>query len=314
MSDWTTDKTFDDFFPDLVKESKEITIEYTHRNHYFKEDSFIDFDIVSVNGFQTIYLFKRRIQELYRESLKKLTQFMTTVPYEDRIPYLDIIKNEADYLQSIVVDETQTFEENEYGPREEHHFKTFRKATLKGTQDDKLNFYQKSIKRKASPYAETWLECIGELKHKIDFLINQIDLLPQPKDAIEKEYVNLGRLEELRQISSTDFDLTRLLKVCEELNIASINGNSYSVIMLVRSIIDHVPPIFGKPSFPEVANNYGPKSFKDSMTRLETSSRKIADSALHQQIRKKEILPNKTQVNFSNDLDVLLGEIVRLLK
>jgi len=314
MSDWTTDKTFDDFFSDLVKESNSILIEYSHSNHYYKEDSFIVFEIVSVNGHKTTYQFKKRIQDLYRDSLRKLTQFIATVPYEDRISYLDSIKDEAENLQYIIDDETQIFEENEHGPREEHQFKAFKKASFKGTKDDKLSYYQKSIKRKASVYAETWLECIGELKHKIDFLINQIDLLPEPKEIIEKEYVNLGRIEELKQVTSGDFDLTRLLIICEELNDASQRGNSYSVIMLVRSIMDHVPPIFGKPTFPEVANNYGSKSFKESMTKLDTSSRKIADSALHQHIRKKEVLPNKTQVNFSNDLDVLLGEIVRLLK
>jgi hypothetical protein len=89
-----------------------------------------------------------------------------------------------------------------------------------------------------------------------------------------------------------------------------------AVAMLVRAILDHVPPIFSCKNFAEVSNNYGggSKSFKQSMANLESSSRKIADSHLHTQIRSKEILPNKTQVNFSNDLDVLLAEIVRLLK
>jgi hypothetical protein len=79
--------------------------------------------------------------------------------------------------------------------------------------------------------------------------------------------------------------------------------------------LDHVPPIFGCKSFAEVSNNYsGGKSFKESMKRLEDSSRKIADSYLHTQIRKSESLPNPTQVDFSNDLDVLLAEIARTNK
>jgi len=57
----------------------------------------------------------------------------------------------------------------------------------------------------------------------------------------------------------------------------------------------------------------GSRSFKESMQRLDTSCRKIADSHLHIAIRKKEVLPTKTQVNFTNDVDVLLAEIVRLL-
>jgi hypothetical protein len=87
-----------------------------------------------------------------------------------------------------------------------------------------------------------------------------------------------------------------------------------STAMLIRAIIDHVPPIFEKNSFTEVVNNYGGKSFKDSMKNLENSSRKIADAYLHTQIRNKEVLPNSNQVDFSNDLDVLLAEIFRILK
>jgi hypothetical protein len=84
---------------------------------------------------------------------------------------------------------------------------------------------------------------------------------------------------------------------------------------LTRALLDHVPPIFLCAKFSEVANNYaGSKSFKESMKHLENSSRKIADQYLHTQIRQKESLPNITQVSFSNDIDVLLSEICRILK
>ena len=67
-------------------------------------------------------------------------------------------------------------------------------------------------------------------------------------------------------------------------------------------------------NFGEVANNYAAtKSFRESMQHLENSARNIGDAHLHVQIRKRESLPTPTQVNFSNDLDVLLGEIVRIL-
>jgi hypothetical protein len=67
-------------------------------------------------------------------------------------------------------------------------------------------------------------------------------------------------------------------------------------------------------AFAEVANNYsGSRSFKESMQHLDLSARKIGDAHLHTQIRTKEILPTATQVNFANDLDVLLAEIVRIL-
>ncbi len=127
-------------------------------------------------------------------------------------------------------------------------------------------------------------------------------------------YVNTDRILEIKNIHNPDFDLSVLIKKCEELNITFKNAAYYSVAILVRSIIDHVPPIFEKRNFGEVSSNYGTKSFKASMTQLDNSSRKIADSFLHNPIRKKEVLPSETQVDFSRELDVLLGEIVRILK
>jgi Sec-independent protein translocase protein TatA len=135
-------------------------------------------------------------------------------------------------------------------------------------------------------------------------------------DNKRDEYVDEERLKALKSIPKDAFDLTKLIRMLEELNICSQADCYMATIMLVRAVIDHVPPIFGCGKFAEVANNIKShqKSFKESMGHLEESSRKIADQHLHYQVRKKEELPNRTQVNFRNDLDVLLAEIVRILK
>ena len=128
-------------------------------------------------------------------------------------------------------------------------------------------------------------------------------------------YVHAGRLQELRLIKSADFDLVKLIRLCEELSLAFSRKSYLSTIFLVRAVIDHVPPIFQAATFTEIVNNYrGSRSFKESMKNLESSSRKIADQYLHGQIRNSEVLPNENQVDFSNDIDVLLAEIYRILK
>lgn len=133
--------------------------------------------------------------------------------------------------------------------------------------------------------------------------------------TVSRAYVDPSRIAELSALSQTKFDLSKLIRLCEELNICFAGECYLAMIMETRAIIDHVPPIFGFSKFSEVANNYpGSKSFKDIATTLETSSRKIADQYLHGQIRGSESLPNVTQVDFSNALDVLLGEIVRILR
>jgi hypothetical protein len=131
---------------------------------------------------------------------------------------------------------------------------------------------------------------------------------------IKTQYVNSSRIAELRSVRGK-FDTTRLTRLCEELNLANEHDCHMSKAMIVRAIADHVPPVFGCANFNEVANNYaGSKSFRGSMQHLQNSLRHIADGALHVQIRATEVLPTPQQVDYRQDLDALLAEVVRLSK
>ncbi len=129
-------------------------------------------------------------------------------------------------------------------------------------------------------------------------------------------FVHPKRIEELLALKRKKFDLSKLIQLCTELNNASAANNLYAPSILVRAIIDHVPPIFGVNSFSELANNYsdGTKSFKKAMQTLNNSLRNIADDHIHSQARSKEALPTTTQIDFTPELDFLLGEIIRRLK
>ena len=123
------------------------------------------------------------------------------------------------------------------------------------------------------------------------------------------------RLAELRSLASTQFDFRKPVRLCEEMNTTYSEGCYFATAMLTRGLLDHVPPLFGKDTFSEVANNYsgGGRSFKDTMHHLENAARRVADSHLHMPIRKKESLPVAQQVNFGPEIDVLLAEIVRIV-
>ena len=85
--------------------------------------------------------------------------------------------------------------------------------------------------------------------------------------------------------------------------------------MLLRAIIDHIPPIFDCGDFNEVANNYRPteRQFKTYAQRLEVLSRPAGDSFLHAQIRRREPEPTLTDVDFRVELNWVLKEIVAVL-
>jgi len=153
---------------------------------------------------------------------------------------------------------------------------------------------------------------LPEVEDKLDRRLDEFKKsLPNSK---QNPYVSEERIQELSEVSSREYDVSKLLRILRELNVAYNNDSYFTIGTLLRAIIDHVPPIFSCSSFAEIANNYqGTKSFKKSMKHLNESLRNLADSYLHVQIRNKESLPNGNQVDFQADLDCLLAEIARVL-
>ncbi len=153
----------------------------------------------------------------------------------------------------------------------------------------------------------------------IEGAVNHIRRRPglgQGQNAVATpSFVSTVRLAELRSVPKTKWDFARLIRLCEEINVCHANSCFMATAMLIRSITDHIPPIFGVKTFAEVANNYaGAQSFRASMKHLDNSLRNIADAHLHVHIRRSETLPTEAQVPFQADLDVLLSEVVRVAK
>lgn len=124
---------------------------------------------------------------------------------------------------------------------------------------------------------------VSILEQELGLEIKQ-DVRSSDETSRDREYVDRSRIQELKDIPATQFDLSRLIQILEELNTCYKTKCYISVITLTRALLDHVPPILSCKSFSEVANNYrGSKSFKESMKHLENSSRKIADQYLHTQ-------------------------------
>jgi hypothetical protein len=161
--------------------------------------------------------------------------------------------------------------------------------------------------------------CVEEVDSLVRAAVRQIErrerapLSPPISVPLAEPYVSLSRIAALESLPSHNWDYSKLIQLCKELNTVTAAGDChYSTAMLVRAITDHVPPVFGLGSFAQVAANSNGASLKGSMKHLDQSLRHIADAILHEQIRKKEALPSPQQVNFKADLDRLLGEIVRI--
>lgn len=136
----------------------------------------------------------------------------------------------------------------------------------------------------------------------------------KPKGPITKanqfNYIHSDRIQELQALNNPSFDLTKLKRLCDEINNAHKSDSLYSVGILTRAIIDYIPPLFGQENFAGVISQTGGRSFKEAMERLDKSSRKIADELLHQQAQRKDRTINTNSVDFSVELDRLLAEVV----
>ena len=168
------------------------------------------------------------------------------------------------------------------------------------------------------PYLQEQARSLGAVSavHQVK-QVNSTSKIKHPpvrRKAKHINYVDPDRLVELSAIKSDQFNLKRLIQMCKELNHCFKRRDFIATIALVRAIADHTPPIFRFDSFSKVWNNASiAKSTRDSFRNLDTHSRNIADAYLHIQARKSETLPTSTQVDFSQSLDVLLGEVVRVL-
>ncbi len=194
---------------------------------------------------------------------------------------------------------------------------------FKALRTSVLQFLTETYKSDDSFYRGIIANSRNYYKPEVSYLLDTINNVKKDLEAKAKynideiktivaSYINLERIKKLKELNGK-FDFAKLARICEEVNSCYENGNYYAVGMLLRSIIDHVPPIFGFDSFKSVVANYsGSKSFKESMDSLDKSMRKIADSFLHQTIREKEILPVQESIEFKASFDNLISEIIRI--
>jgi hypothetical protein len=146
-------------------------------------------------------------------------------------------------------------------------------------------------------------------------LIDQLRELAEHPEAYEWSgstdiFVESSVIADLRQSHNSKYDLAKVVRFCEELNSAFASGNYLASCLLIRALLNHIPPVFGHTTFQQVVSQ-SPKSVKELLKPLEEISRDVADLHTHSLIRHKESLPTKSQIApFKASLEVLLHEII----
>jgi len=156
-----------------------------------------------------------------------------------------------------------------------------------------------------------------EIKYKQT--VDKLTAVPHRDSAaqgsgVAADYVDPGRITELRQSTGPRFSTVKLVLLCEELNASMATESYLAAIMLLRAIMDHVPPIFACQNFDQVVSQTNGRSFQPQLNRLNSQAKDVANRFLHAQIGSAEGLPRLPQVDFRSELDALLGEVVARLR
>lgn len=121
----------------------------------------------------------------------------------------------------------------------------------------------------------------------------------------------IGRLEESK---SSNYDVASIVRMCREINSSFAHGNVLAVALLMRTVLNHVPPVFGHNTFEQVVASMG-KSLKESFEHLEKGLRKIADFYTHKKIGAFESYPSAVQVEpYKPQFELLLHQVESQLK
>ncbi|MFH2057580.1 MAG: hypothetical protein ABIJ59_01610 [Pseudomonadota bacterium] len=166
-------------------------------------------------------------------------------------------------------------------------------------------------------YPENIIEA-HTLRAELFTVIDQFEEIAQNPDyesnaAKNAAFLDYTVLKNLQGIKNQHFDTSKLCRMCEELNDAYARGNFVSSVLLLRAILNHIPPVFGFKTFAQVVSQSG-RSIKAILSRLEEDARPIADLHTHILIRKKEQLPTKNQIEpYKAGFEVLIQEIIMKL-
>ncbi|QKK07980.1 MAG: hypothetical protein HND58_07180 [Planctomycetota bacterium] len=123
-------------------------------------------------------------------------------------------------------------------------------------------------------------------------------------------FVDRALISDLRLHATGPFDLSKVAQLCDEMNSAFARGHYLSCTLLLRTLLNHVPPVFGQSTFAQVVGQ-SPRSVKELLRPLEEFARDIADHQTHCMVRHKECLPTLAQVDpFRASVEILLQELV----
>jgi hypothetical protein len=179
--------------------------------------------------------------------------------------------------------------------------------------------YARKINNQDIQYAlqQINVDTSGDIRETYDLHANLLVLIDAIKDltsieltAVQSEYIDLSIINHLSNINNKKYDVAKVIQFCREINGTFSSGYYLSTALLIRALINHIPPIFGQERFDQVVSQ-STRSRKEIFKPLDDIARDIGDLHTHDTIRHKEVLPTRRQLEpFKPNVEFLLQEII----
>lgn len=183
---------------------------------------------------------------------------------------------------------------------------TFKEDTIREFSNTNSYF---SIADKKENDEASWNLGKKNLKYRIEII--KIEL----KKENHGNFFDENLLMQLSSKTNPNFDFSKLIKFCYETNANYSQGNFLSALILLRAILNHIPPIFGSTAFQNLVTTYNINrriGKNEIFDNLQNGMRKFGDFHNHDVIKRVEVLPSKNQIEpFKPSFEYLIQEIIK---
>jgi hypothetical protein len=137
--------------------------------------------------------------------------------------------------------------------------------------------------------------------------------VPSGKPNGEEWVIHSRVLDKLDRVPTTSGDVEFLVRVCGEINFCFSQGHTLATLLVMRALLNYVPPIFGHQNFAQVAA-HSPKSVKKHLENLEEGLRSVADYQTHRVMKRGDCYPSPGQVEpFKLAFELLIEQVIQQL-
>lgn len=129
-------------------------------------------------------------------------------------------------------------------------------------------------------------------------------------------YVDVDLMAELETAAATTgWKVHKLIALCQDLNDAYAAGNPYACAAMIRTILDHIPPVFGHTNFKYVAAQhvFSMKRNDKMQAQKLAAFKDIADDVMHRPIGRTVPRISMDDLPEPIRLNAVLNEVVVML-